>query len=108
MKPVVFPAEWHPQSGVMITWPHADTDWFDILEEVTACYVAFSKEILKREKLLVVCPEEDEVVKHFTAEEQKNLLISELKSNDTWSRDHGAISVFVNGKPTLFDFGFNG
>ena len=108
MKPVVFPAEWHPQSGVMITWPHADTDWFDILEEVTACYVAFSKEILKREKLLIVCPEEDEVVKHFTAEEQKNLLISELKSNDTWSRDHGAISVFVNGKPTLFDFGFNG
>ena len=108
MKPVVFPAEWHPQSGVMITWPHADTDWFDILEEVTACYVAFSKEILKREKLLVVCPEEDEVVKHFTAEEQKNLLISELKSNDTWSRDHGAISVFVNGTPTLLDFGFNG
>lgn len=108
MKLVVFPAEWHPQSGVMITWPHADTDWFDILEEVTACYVAFSKEILKREKLLIVCPEEDEVVKHFTAEEQKNLLISELKSNDTWSRDHGAISVFVNGKPTLFDFGFNG
>lgn len=108
MKPVVFPAEWHPQSGVMITWPHADTDWFDILEEVTACYVAFSKEILKREKLLVVCPKEDEVIKHFSREEQKNLIVSEHKSNDTWSRDHGAISVFVNGKPTLFDFGFNG
>lgn len=108
MNRIVFPAEWYPQSGVMVTWPHADTDWFDILEEVTQCYMAFSKEILKRQKLLVVCPEEDEVVKHFTSEEQKNLIISELKSNDTWSRDHGAISVFVNGKPTLLDFGFNG
>ena len=108
MNCVVFPAEWYPQSGVLITWPHADTDWFDILEEVTQCYVTFSKEILKRQKLIVVCPEEDEVVKHFTKEEQKNLIISEQKSNDTWSRDHGPISVFVNGKPTLLDFGFNG
>lgn len=108
MNCVVFPAEWYPQSGVLITWPHADTDWFDILEEVTQCYVTFSKEILKRQKLIVVCPEEDEVVKHFTKEEQKNLIISEQKSNDTWSRDHGAISVFVNGIPTLLDFGFNG
>lgn len=108
MNNVVFPAEWHPQSGILITWPHADTDWFDTLEEVTECYVAFSKEIMKREKLLVVCPEEDEVVKYFTPEERKNLITSELKSNDTWSRDHGAISVFVKGRPTLFDFGFNG
>ena len=108
MDSVVFPPEWHPQSGVLVTWPHAGTDWLDTLEEVTECYVTFSKEILKREKLLVVCPEEDDVVKHFTPEERKNLITSELKSNDTWSRDHGAISVFINRKPTLFDFGFNG
>ncbi|MDO5524027.1 MAG: agmatine deiminase family protein, partial [Bacteroidia bacterium] len=108
MNGVVFPAEWHPQSGVMVTWPHPDTDWFDMLCEVTECYVSFCKEILKREKLLVVCPQEDDVVKHFTPEEQKNLIVSELKSNDTWARDHGAISVFVNGTPTLLDFGFNG
>ncbi len=108
MKRVVFPAEWHPQSGVQITWPHADTDWFDILDEITDCYVAFSKEILKREKLLVVCPDEQEVTKHFTHEEQKKLIISTHKSNDTWARDHGPLSVFQNGTPTLLDFGFNG
>lgn len=108
MKPVVFPAEWHPQSGVQITWPHADTDWFDILDEITDCYVAFSKEILKREKLLVVCPDEEEVTKHFTYEEQKKLIISTHKSNDTWARDHGPLSIFQNDTPTLLDFGFNG
>lgn len=107
MSEIILPAEWYPQSGVQVTWPHANTDWFDILEEVTACYVAFSKEILKREKLLVVCPEEDEITKYFTQQEQKNLIVAEQKSNDTWARDHAAISVFDNHKPSIIDFGFN-
>jgi agmatine/peptidylarginine deiminase len=102
-----FPPEWYPQSGVQIAFPHADTDWCDILDEAIECYVAFSKEILKREKLLVVCPDADEVTKHFSQEEQKNLIVTEMDTNDTWSRDNGAISVFVNGKPTIIDFGFN-
>lgn len=107
MSSVFFPAEWHPQSGVQLTWPHANTDWFNILDEVTQCYVTIAKEILKREKLLIICPEEDEVLKYFSKEEQKRLIVSELKSNDTWARDHGAISVFVNNKPTILDFKFN-
>lgn len=104
---IVFPPEWHKQSGVQLTWPHANTDWFDILDEVTVCYVAIAREILKREKLLIVCPEEDEVLKYFSKEEQKHILIAELKSNDTWARDHGGISVFINNKPSLLDFKFN-
>jgi len=27
----VLPAEWAPQSAVQLTWPHADTDWRDLL-----------------------------------------------------------------------------
>lgn len=107
MKRIVFPAEWHPQSGIMITWPHANTDWFNILDEVTACYVAFSKEILKREKLLVVCQDEEDVARHFTADEQHRLILTTIKSNDTWARDHGPISVYINNKPTIIDFKFN-
>lgn len=103
-----FPPEWHPQSGVQIAFPHADTDWCDILDEAIECYVSFSKEILKREKLLILCPKVEEVVKYFSQEEQKNLILVEMTTNDTWTRDFGAISVFVNGKPTVIDFGFNG
>jgi len=29
-------------------------------------------------------------------------------TNDTWSRDHAAISIFVNDEPCLLDFCFNG
>ena len=108
MAIVTFPAEWYPQSGVQITWPHSNTDWVDILDEVTSCYISFSKEILKREKLLIVCTNEDDVLKHFTSEEKKNIIITEVSSNDTWARDHGPISVIKNGSPAIIDFGFNG
>lgn len=107
MAGIVFPAEWSHQSGVQITWPHHGTDWVDILDEVTACYITLSKEILKREKLLIVAREGYEILKHFTENEQKNIIIAEIDSNDTWARDHGAISVFIDNKPMLLDFGFN-
>ena len=54
-------AEWFPQSGVQLTWPHAGTDWADCLPEVTDCYLHLAFEIAMREKLLVVTPEPDAV-----------------------------------------------
>ena len=107
MPKILFPAEWHRQSGVQITWPHSDTDWCEMLDEVVTCYIAFSKEILKREKLLIASPEPEEIEHFFTEEGQRNLILAEIKSNDTWARDHGGISVFIDGKPHIFDFGFN-
>ena len=35
-----FPAEWEPQSAVLIAWPNADTDWADRLGEVEETYIA--------------------------------------------------------------------
>ena len=29
-----FPAEWEPQSAVLMAWPHAGTDWADRLDAV--------------------------------------------------------------------------
>lgn len=107
MPGIIFPAEWYPQSGVQITWPHRGSDWVDILEEVIQCYLSFSKEILKREKLLIVAPEKEDVTKYFSEEEQKNLISLPILSNDTWARDHGAISLFIDNQPTVVDFGFN-
>jgi agmatine/peptidylarginine deiminase len=36
------------------------------------------------------------------------IFFREIPSNDTWARDHGPISVFVNGRPSILDFTFNG
>ena len=108
MALIQFPSEWHPQSAIQITWPHEGSDWADILDEVTEFYIRLSREILKYTRLLVVCSKAEQINKYFTSTEQKNLTLVEIKSNDTWARDHGAISVFIDGKPFIYDFGFNG
>ena len=108
MTKVVFPAEWHPQEAVMVTWPHRDSDWAPLLEEVVRCYVDISKEILRRERLLVVVPPGEDVTPYFSVEERQNLQIVEIPSNDTWTRDHGPITLFQGSRPVIADFGFNG
>ena len=105
---IYFPAEWHPQSAVQLTWPHKQTDWAPILDEVTACFVAIAKEIVKREKLLIVCDDEDEVRRQLGKINYKAIIFREIKSNDTWARDHGGITVFIDGEPVIYDFTFNG
>ncbi len=104
-----FPAEWEPQSGVQLTWPHEGTDWKNILGEVVPCFVAIAAEIAKREKLLIVCRDADAVNAQLgAAVDRANVRFFELPSNDTWARDHGPISVWSDDQPTLCDFTFNG
>ena len=96
------PAEWEPQWGVQLTWPHAHTDWAPMLDEITATYEEIAREIAKREQLLVVVPEGEDL----------SLLASHLlplRSNDTWARDHGFITLIDDeGHARLLDFRFNG
>ncbi len=103
-----FPSEWTLQSGVMITWPHEDTDWAYMLDEAVACFVEIAREISKRERLLIVCRDEQSVRKDLGEAMNPNILFRELPTNDTWARDHGPITVFVDGSPYLYDFQFNG
>ena len=105
---IVLPAEWEPQSAVQLTWPHEDTDWNYMLEEVTACFVAIAKEIIKQEILLIVCKDKEEVKAQLGEVDFSRIIFREMQTNDTWARDHGAISVFVNGEPYIYDFTFNG
>ncbi|MDD4922858.1 MAG: agmatine deiminase family protein [Bacteroidales bacterium] len=107
MKNILFPPEWFPQSAVQLTWPHEGTDWADMLEEVTPCFVHIAREILKRENLIVVCQDAVKVQELLGTENKDRLFLYELPSNDTWARDHGGISVFVDGVPCLYDFTFN-
>ena len=60
------PAEWTLQSGIQLTWPHANTDWAYMLEEVQQCFIAIASEIAKRELLLIVTPEPEEVKKQIS------------------------------------------
>ena len=97
------PAEWEPQSGVQLTWPHADTDWAPTLEEITATYEEMAREISKREPLLVVAPEGTPLP------QMENTQRVTADTNDTWARDHGFITLVDDkGHRRLLDFCFNG
>lgn len=104
----ILPAEWYPQSAVQLTWPHEGTDWAPILEEVVPCFVAIAREIVKREILVVVCPDIEVVKRQLGDVDYSRVLFREMETNDTWARDHGGISVFDEFGPTLYDFVFNG
>jgi len=95
------PAEWEPQWGVQLTWPHAQTDWAPMLSEITATYKEMAREIAKREHLLVVAPEVQPNIINYP--------LSIIHSNDTWARDHGFITLVDDeGHARLLDFCFNG
>ncbi|MBQ5925396.1 MAG: agmatine deiminase family protein [Paludibacteraceae bacterium] len=105
----IFPAEWAPQQFVQLTWPHADTDWAYMLDEVQACFRNIAREIAQRQRLLIVAPDIEDVRRQIANEvNMANVTLVELPSNDTWARDHGGITIFEDGKPVVLDFQFNG
>ena len=105
----VLPAEWVPQSGIQLTWPHAGTDWAHMLTEVQACFAAIAREIVQRELLLIVTPEPEEVKKQISATvNMQNVRFMECETNDTWARDHGAITMLDSEGTSFLDFMFNG
>jgi agmatine/peptidylarginine deiminase len=107
-KTVILPAEWADQQFVQLTWPHAGTDWASMLDEVNICFANIAHEILKRENLLIVCTDANEVEPFFSTDELEKITFAEMPINDTWARDHGGITVFEDDKPVVYDFMFNG
>ena len=105
-----FAAEWDPQDGVLIAWPHAGTDWAYMLDEVTACYCGMVQAILQDadERVVIVTPDGDDVHQALGPDvDWQRIIIVELPTNDTWVRDYGPITVFHDGMMKLADFTFN-
>ena len=56
---VRFPAEWEPQSAILIAWPHAGTDWADRLGEVEETYLARVQAITRFQPVLICVADDD-------------------------------------------------
>ena len=106
---ILFPAEWYPQSGIQLTWPHEETDWTYMLDEVTTCYIELAREIARRERLLIVTPHPEQVKRLLQGKvDLEAVTFAQCPTNDTWARDHGGITLFCDGTPAIYDFKFNG
>lgn len=107
-------AEWEEQDAVIISWPHMDTDWNYMLEEVDNCYKNIVSAIIEYEDVIILTPEEtrvQELVKGIKNDKNK-IFIIKMDTNDTWVRDYGPISLELQqGNKTIkciADFTFNG
>lgn len=104
------PAEWEEQDGVLISWPHADSDWCDDLDQVEPVFAAIAAAISHHERVVIVAPASELILPAIIAAggNPHQVTICELPTNDTWSRDFGPITVREEGHLRLLDFGFNG
>ncbi len=104
------PAEWEPQDAVILAWPHSATDWADLLPEVDATYCALTRELVNWTRVIIVTPEPEQVRQKLSDASigTENIHLFNIPTNDTWARDFGPITIEVEQKPTLLDFGFNG
>lgn len=102
------PAEWEAQSAVQLTFPHAGTDWADILPEVLPCFLQIAQTISRYQRVLIVCDNPSELGQTLKQLDIPNCVLAKVPSNDTWARDHGGITIEENGQPVILDFVFNG
>ncbi len=107
------PPEWAEQQALMLTWPHEDTDWKPYLDDINTTYVELADAVTRHEKLIVVTPNASNVREllstRLSCEQLQLVVFHECPTNDTWTRDHGFITLQTeDGGLRLLDFMFNG
>jgi agmatine/peptidylarginine deiminase len=102
------PAEWEPQMAVQLTWPHLQSDWAYLIDEVEKCFIQIAEAIAIRQKLWIVCANKSHIERKINQKLLNNVVFFEIESNDTWARDHGGIVVLEKNEPVVYDFCFNG
>lgn len=113
MTNVRFPAEWEPQSAILIAWPHAGTDWAARLESVEETYIALVAGITRFEPVVICVADADlqvyaEARLRSARVDMDRVRFVEAPYDDTWLRDSGPISLRSSEGFRLMDFRFTG
>ncbi len=106
-----FPAEWEPQSAVLLAWPHEGTDWAPRLAAVEQTYVALVAAICRYQPVLVCVASAAlraraaGLLAHAGVDAgQVRFFLVEY--DDTWLRDSGPITLRDGEGFRLLDFHF--
>lgn len=113
MHAPILPAEWAPQSAVILTWPHPHGDWAPWIESVEPVFCNIAYHVSQNQALIISCYDELHLnhVQNRLETKGCNMVRTSLHiipSNDSWTRDHGPITVFKDDGLHLMDFQFNG
>jgi len=112
MSSQCLPAEWEPQDAVLLTWPHKNSLWDWILDDVVELYEALATVICDYADVVIAVPEAeiDEVRSRLEAmgAPLEYIHLYPCASDDSWARDHGPLTVETPDGFKLLDFQFNG
>ncbi|MGH8124069.1 MAG: agmatine deiminase family protein, partial [Rudaea sp.] len=108
------PAEWEPQAGVLLAWPHANTDWAARLAAVESTCVALTAAIARHEAVIICVADADvraraeRLVEVAASAQKMKIQFVEIEYDDTWLRDSGPITLTDGTKFRLANFRFTG
>jgi agmatine/peptidylarginine deiminase len=105
--------EFAPQSGIVLTWPHARSDWRDLLADITPVYIDIARAVTATERLLVICYDDAhrDAVNHTletAGVTMAGIRFTCVATNDTWVRDYGPLCTAFHDTPILHNFIFDG
>jgi agmatine/peptidylarginine deiminase len=107
------PAEWEPQSAILLAWPHADTDWAERLADVEDTVIALVAAIARFQPVLA-CVADADIEAYARARlssariDMGRVAFIEVPYDDTWLRDTGPITLAAPEGFRLLDFRFTG
>ena len=115
---LLLPAEWEAQRAVWYTWPQSAATWTPVWDEARAAYREILRASVRFQDVHVLVDDEarrDRLAKEFApviAEGPHRLEFLVYRTNDSWIRDYGALTVRApdgTGKTRLvaLDFTFN-
>ncbi|HXD83158.1 MAG TPA: agmatine deiminase family protein [Rudaea sp.] len=107
------PAEWEPQAGVLLAWPHAQTDWAERLPDTEATFAALITAISRFESVVICVPDSDVRARagrwlDAAGADSSRCRFIEIEYDDTWLRDSGPITLRGPDEFRLMDFRFTG
>jgi agmatine/peptidylarginine deiminase len=107
-----FPAEWEPQSGVLLAWPHDEGDWQPQLEVIERTYAEIAAAISRFEPALILCRNQGVSARAERACRSRGIKADGvsfhlIRYDDTWIRDTGPLCIRRREAIEILDFGFN-
>jgi agmatine/peptidylarginine deiminase len=106
-----FPAEWEPQSAIIIAWPHSTGDFIN-LSDVEDSYHFIALTISRMQPLIILCKDsahQQHIQSRLNRSEGVHFILAEY--NDIWVRDTVFLTMewdHPKAKVQLLNFRFNG
>ncbi len=107
------PAEWAPQKGVWLSWPHNLDTWPGKFEPIPPKFAEIAAVISRFEEVSINCEQAlqqgaiDQLAR--AGAEMERVRLFDHLTNDTWCRDHGPIFVRngETGEVAVIDWRYN-